>query len=158
MFLKVFLELLKQQLKKCQIFINVSCWFSDHHANRHTIDVVVDLSSVMLQSELIATHHLPCFSISQLVPETVTAQTQESTVGLNRFGNDWDTITDYRKKTTKKLTWQSARVLPRCPPASPGTWCHWHLQVLDTLHPERGWRVKPVTISTCRTVTCDRLF
>lgn len=37
-----------------------------------------------------------------------------------------------------KLTWQSVRVLPQCPPASLGRWDHWHLRVSDTPHPVIG--------------------
>lgn len=37
------------------------------HTHSLTVDVVVDISSVVLQSELIASHHLPGFGIGQLV-------------------------------------------------------------------------------------------
>lgn len=45
------------------------------NTHTHTMDIVVDLSSIMQQSEFITAHYLPGLSISQLV----TAETNTNT-------------------------------------------------------------------------------
>lgn len=53
-----------------------------------------------------------------------------------------------------KLTWQSARVLRRWSPASPGRWCHWRRPVSDTPHPA-AHQIHRQSVSQQSTLTRD---
>lgn len=102
----------------------------------HTIDIVVDLSSVVQQSELLSAHHLPGLCISQLV--TGRKNTSAARVGellLLKYWLWW-LLWSLLAESGTELTWQSAGVLQQCSPASPGRWSHWRPPVADTPHPE----------------------
>jgi len=51
----------------------------DVHTNTHTVDIVVDLSSVVQQSEFLSAHYLPGLSISQLMTARRHAHTHTHT-------------------------------------------------------------------------------